>query len=1060
LLLFLLHERSNGGDGGNGGRGGDAGRGGSGGAGGSGGDASHVVISVPEETAALLACVEVDARPGFSAPGGAGGKPGNPGKGGSGGSGGWGGSGDSDSSGGSSGYSGSSGSPGSAAAAGAAGAPGFDGKPGSVQWQITRDGRAIASASDRFNATVETFTVFDDNGDGVFEPGSELLIRDTVWRNTGGLTFPAGAVVTFQSDSGSAFSDDSRFVCGDIPVGAACPIPHQFRMRLKDAGEPQHNKPFRHETHVSSCVSLLNRPFPQATVQSAPVVVEWPVRIEEIIGVDWLGAGEVARMVVRIRNVANRPYGGLISANDASAGKVELRLCLDQLLCVLPTDPVTLGYGQIASYTILDNGHAASIVMPEIAAASTVDVVITVQMSAEAGSKLFCQLPMRYDLLLRERCIEYYSRTMRVTPVYVPNTASDALLVTCDKLTRETFLAWSYLFQMLGLSVQFWDIQRYNGFIAGDVTWVGSARALVVPSYKLGAGAGAGSSDREREVADFLRLAEVVQHMSGPVASLLSRSAPDAFPPRVVPGPDQALILLGQRPDQATTRLLFDLCQPLQGTLGAGSAREPALGGCKKDAVEGLHAAGAPSAELREAPLPPPAAKLGGKTLTGDDGHKSSYRLHGGGYMCCFCACCCDSCSDDPKVLFTALQRSLARGDPSRVYLVEHEAQQRGSIVDVGCCASQTCEVGVYPCLFKRTAAVAAVPEEALDFGWVPYVFDGTTFTARQEPWQPGAFMDAFVAIFHTLPIEHRIMTLANNYLARLQFNLPLCGVVGMNTIVLASLMRTIQAEYDSGDATLPLAHRLVAACAQHPEWVVGDSVYLVISALRGPGIDAGTNLGRRLRALATSLAQLFSERVNSPAAAILQQACSIRPPPMRCADDAKYRTVMELTPGLAIMWLPCEQTSMHIRFDTLKAITPLRMGPMVRAFTSGHSDEQAMSWFHSDSLALQRMRHGQDAAAAAALRAAAARTAATAAPGASVWQNYALPLSEWTAQLPPDYVRLEAPAPPPDQMVFTEAAFDAPPAYAGTAGEAALKAAPPVYAESADSDGDDGTDG
>jgi len=44
--------------------------------------------------------------------------------------------------------------------------------------------------------------------------------------------------------------------------------------------------------------------------------------------------------------------------------------------------------------------------------------------------------------------------------------------------------------------------------------------------------------------------------------------------------------------------------------------------------------------------------------------------------------------------------------------------------------------------------------------------------------------------------------------------------------------------------------------------------------------------------------------------------------------------------------------------------------------------------------------------------------------------------------------------------MVFTEAAFDAPPAYAGTAGEAALKAAPPVYAESADSDGDDGTDG
>jgi len=816
---------------------------------------------------------------------------------------------------------------------------------------VTRNGHVIASANDRFNASVESFTVFDDNGDGVFEPGSELLIRDMVWRNTGDLHFPGGALVTFQPDD-STISDQSYHVCPHVNAGDAYAVPHQFRMRLEDAGEPQHNKPYRREMHVSSRVSLLNRPFPHASVQSAPVVVEWPVRVEEIVGVDWLGAGEIARMVVRVRNVANRPYGGFHS--DASAGKVELRLTVDPLLFVLPTDPASLAYGQVASYSIIDGGHAACILLPEIPAASTMDVVITVQMSAEAGSKLFCKLPLRYDLLLRDRCIEYYSRTMRVTPIYVANTASDALLVTCDKLSRKTFLAWSYMFQMLGLSVQFWDIQRYNGFAAGDVSWAGSVRLVVIPSYRLGEDAVNSNANTHSnmgatgpaptEVLDFLRLSEVTQHMKGFVETNGSKAHPDAFPLRNAMGADQALVILGGAPDRAASRLFYDLCQPLKGVLG----RSIGNGG------NGKRVSPETSSAPREVPLLGPAPKLGEDELTADDGYKASYKVSGGGFCCYFCAICSDGCSSDPEIVFKAAQRGIAEKDPSRVYLLAHQESAADKILDVGCFSSESCEVSVYPCLYGKTAGIAAVPEPDLDGGWVPYTFDEVTFTSLQEAWQPGPFMDAFVAIFHTLPIEHRIMTLANNYLARLQFNLPLCGVVGMNAVVLASLTRTIQAEYDSGDAALPLANRLAAACFEHPDWVKRD-IHLVISALRGPGIDGDSELGGKLSALAQKIAQFFADRIDSPASVILQHARLMRPSPMRCADDDVYVKVMSLSPSFALLWSPCEQTSMDSKFGKSYG-APLNIGTHVRTFDAAHADEQATSWFYSDNYAVQRL--------------------------------------------------------------------------------------------------------
>jgi hypothetical protein len=67
------------------------------------------------------------------------------------------------------------------------------------------------------------------------------------------------------------------------------------------------------------------------------------------------------------------------------------------------------------------------------------------------------------DCTSTERCIEYWTRDIRITPIFVTQETSDVILVTCAEVDRREFLAWSYMFQILGLTVNFLDAERYNG---------------------------------------------------------------------------------------------------------------------------------------------------------------------------------------------------------------------------------------------------------------------------------------------------------------------------------------------------------------------------------------------------------------------------------------------------------------------------------------------------------------------------------------------------------------------------------------------------------------------
>ena len=96
------------------------------------------------------------------------------------------------------------------------------------------------------------------------------------------------------------------------------------------------------------------------------------------------------------------------------------------------------------------------------------------------GRFLFQRVNWQLTLSLRKRPIQVHHSDIRVTPVFIPNVISDLVLVTSQACTRLEFLAWSYLLQLLGLSVNLWDVERYKGLSHHNFTWLGRCKYVVM----------------------------------------------------------------------------------------------------------------------------------------------------------------------------------------------------------------------------------------------------------------------------------------------------------------------------------------------------------------------------------------------------------------------------------------------------------------------------------------------------------------------------------------------------------------------------------------------------
>ena len=507
-----------GGPGGNGGTGGNGGSGGCGGIGGNGGNAGAggtCVICAADPK--LLMLVEVNALNGKAGEGGAGGKGGQGGQGGYGGHGGIGGAGGT-------GYivettreyrgsyyvdtkrtinmPGNDGPPGRPGEAGSKGRQGRDASSGSsgkqapvggIAWVIySKQGNVLQEAGTRYDVEVKNYEVTDENNDGVFEPNERIAVSEVLVTNVGGLVLPAGAEVTVQKTESNAVNfEPIRFTLPEIKPQGNFKVPITFYGRINDQPPPLKPGPLITCAEFESRVDLLGRCFTNSFRRPhlKPLPVEYPVKLKQLQCNENVGRGEVTIISIQIENISSKPYGSC----QGSAGKVGVQVHMDARL-------IPVAYGsckeeKLPYIVTYDRTKRDSlyIEVSRILPKQTLTMYIAVQIDSEA--ELFDRCQWQADLCLRGKVIEYNFEKIRISPIYVQREPpGDILMVTGPDISLAAFNLWQHMFQMLGVTVDFWDVTRHHGFSEDYstnsrhlVTWVGRyhGRLILYPYCHL-----------------------------------------------------------------------------------------------------------------------------------------------------------------------------------------------------------------------------------------------------------------------------------------------------------------------------------------------------------------------------------------------------------------------------------------------------------------------------------------------------------------------------------------------------------------------------------------------
>ena len=481
-----------GGYGGSGERGGEGGRGGNGGTGGRGengargGDAGNSgnggYCAIQTCDPRLLHLVEVAVNSG--APG-IGGHPGLGGKGGEGGHGGRGGFGGRGHPPGPTGKSGPHGNKGTRGRYGDPGNNGIRGVNGGLLFVLLSLDRqsVIEQSAYIFEVKVDptSLVITSAVNDGIFEPNEPITVTGFTLVNIGKMTLPEGALVSMVPTATVKFQP-TKFELPSLKEQQTLTITQEYHGRVYDVPPPNTQGPYLGEAYFETRVDLLGRPF-ESSKTVHKLIVQYPVKINEIELPENLGRGEQGLINITLKNISTLPYGNC----DGSGGKLALRIHFDKRLSPCANASSSTFYRIHYDPNILDSFYVD---IDRVDSNMTLLIEFNVAMSNKA--ELFDRCPIQIDLLLRDKLIEYQQESIRVIPFYIPsNPPADILFVTDRSITRKEFVLWQRLFELLGTRVDFWDKDRYEGFSykgqTGErhqMTWIGrhSGSLILIPN--------------------------------------------------------------------------------------------------------------------------------------------------------------------------------------------------------------------------------------------------------------------------------------------------------------------------------------------------------------------------------------------------------------------------------------------------------------------------------------------------------------------------------------------------------------------------------------------------
>ena len=328
---------------------------------------------------------------------------------------------------------------------------GMDGRDGNAgrSGNSGREGRAgnagvalyaIPGMQSATNYTIhlEAMHVIDDDGDGIFSPGSLVYIDGITVGNPGGLPLPPGSVCLPVAESFGTVEEGVPLPIPALPIGGQAAVPGRFAIRLGPMGQPS-GDPFVTEATFSVGSSMLNRMFGTGYLGSS-VTVQWPVRLGAIrgppsVGYDYpVGPGQTLEFVVEIVNISKKPVlpEEVLLSLDVSGTQLTLAAATTGIAAPLP---------------------------PE----STGEMKFLV--TANKDALLFSRHAWRACLVYRGQPIQTASRRLKVSAKYEPpvGAPSDVLFFVGPQIDLPEFTAWSRIFSAFNLSVDLWDVDGNFG---------------------------------------------------------------------------------------------------------------------------------------------------------------------------------------------------------------------------------------------------------------------------------------------------------------------------------------------------------------------------------------------------------------------------------------------------------------------------------------------------------------------------------------------------------------------------------------------------------------------
>ena len=365
---------------------------------------------------------------------------------------------------------------------------GKDGKHaqhGAILWVVYDGPSGVHLESPtRYEAEVTNLKATPAINNGVFEPNERIQVSHMLIVNSGGLPLPTGATLTIPSTNTVKF-EPTRFNVPRLDVNETIVVPISFYGRIFDVPSPNRPGPFVGEAIFHPRVELLSRPF-EKSFYECKLAVQYPVKIANLRCPENMERGEVSFLYIDIENISFHSYG----SSAGSSGSVALKIHFDCCFIPIATAPVGTQVDYTVTYdpTVKDSMYVE---LHKIPPKGKVAVQVAVQLEHQAA--LFDRCLWQADLYYRGKFIQYEQRLIRVSPTYiVRDPPGDVLFVTNKNITRKQFIFWQHMLENAGVTVDFWDTDKYNGLSVDvasktrhEVSWAGryAGRMIFYPKF-------------------------------------------------------------------------------------------------------------------------------------------------------------------------------------------------------------------------------------------------------------------------------------------------------------------------------------------------------------------------------------------------------------------------------------------------------------------------------------------------------------------------------------------------------------------------------------------------